>query len=81
MLIVGRSQYSFDTLHNTAEGESYKSYFLHNINWLDFITETDCAYCAVRTESSYVVQVNSDEYTVSIFTVNTRCHYIKKHRM
>ena len=23
---------------------------LYNINWLVFITETECVYCAVRTE-------------------------------
>ena len=31
---------------------------LYNINWLVFITETECVYCAVRTESLYTVQVN-----------------------
>jgi hypothetical protein len=25
--------------------------YLHSINWLVFITEAECVYCAVRTES------------------------------
>jgi len=28
---------------------------LYSINWLDFITETECVYCAVRTESLYTI--------------------------
>jgi hypothetical protein len=31
---------------------------LYNINWLVFITETECVYCAVRTESLNVIQAN-----------------------
>ena len=31
---------------------------LYSINWLVFITETECAYCAVRTGSLYTIQVN-----------------------
>jgi hypothetical protein len=31
---------------------------LHNINWLVFITETECVYCAVRTECLHVIRVN-----------------------
>ena len=30
---------------------------LCNINWLVFITETECVYCAVRTGSLYIIQV------------------------
>ena len=30
---------------------------LYNINWLVFITETECVYCAVRTGYLYIVQV------------------------
>jgi hypothetical protein len=30
---------------------------LYSINWLVFITETECVYCAVRTESSNRIQV------------------------
>jgi len=29
---------------------------LYNINWLVFITETECVYCAVRNESSTIVR-------------------------
>jgi len=32
--------------------------FLYNINRLVFITETECVYCAVRTESLNIIQVN-----------------------
>jgi len=31
---------------------------LYSINWLVFITETECVYCAVRTGSFYVIQVS-----------------------
>ena len=31
---------------------------LHNINWLVCITETECVYCAVRTEYLNRIQVN-----------------------
>jgi hypothetical protein len=31
---------------------------LCNINWLVFITETECVYCTVRTECSIAVQIN-----------------------
>ena len=30
---------------------------LYNINWLVFITETECVYCAVRTGSLCVIQI------------------------
>ena len=29
---------------------------LYNINWLVFITETECVYCAVRTECLIIIQ-------------------------
>jgi hypothetical protein len=31
---------------------------LHSIKWLVFTTETECVYCAVRTESLYTIQVH-----------------------
>jgi hypothetical protein len=31
---------------------------LYSINWLVCITETECVYCAVRTEYLYVIQLN-----------------------
>ena len=31
---------------------------LYNINWLVFITETECVYCAVRNECFNVIQIN-----------------------
>ena len=30
---------------------------LYSINWLVFITETECVYCAVLTGSLYIIQV------------------------
>jgi len=30
----------------------------YNINWLVFITETECVYCAVRTGYLNLIQVN-----------------------
>ena len=36
---------------------------LYNINWLVFISETQCVYCAVRTKYFYAVQVNLSFYT------------------
>jgi hypothetical protein len=29
---------------------------LYSINWLVFITETECVYCAVQTESLYIIK-------------------------
>ena len=29
----------------------------YNINWLFFITEMECVYCAVRTRSLHIIQV------------------------
>ena len=31
---------------------------LHGIKWLVFITETECVYWAVRTESSNIIQLH-----------------------
>jgi hypothetical protein len=31
---------------------------LYSINWLVFVTETECVYCAVRTESLNILQLN-----------------------
>jgi len=31
---------------------------LYNINWLVFITETECVYFAVWTECLYIIQIN-----------------------
>jgi len=30
---------------------------LYSINWLVFIAETECVYCAVQTGSLYIIQV------------------------
>ena len=31
---------------------------LYSINWLVFVTETECVYCAVRTGYLYIIQVS-----------------------
>ena len=31
---------------------------LYNINWLVFVTETECVYCAVRAEALRINQVD-----------------------
>jgi len=31
---------------------------VYNINWLVFVTETECVYCAVRTAALRIVQIN-----------------------
>jgi len=33
-------------------------YSLYSINWLVFITQTDCVYCAVRTGYLYIIEVS-----------------------
>jgi len=38
----------------TSEQTAFIS--LYSINWLVFITETECVYCAVRTGSLYIFQ-------------------------
>ena len=39
---------------------------LYNINWLVFIAETECVYCAVRTGSLYIIQVYLILYMVNL---------------
>ena len=41
---------------------------LYNINRLVFITETECAYCAVRTGSLGIILSNCNCYTLDIFS-------------
>jgi hypothetical protein len=43
---------------------------LYNINWLVFITETECVYCAVRTGYLNVIQVNFSLQIVKLTTEN-----------
>ena len=40
---------------------------LYNINWLVFITETQCVYCAVRTGCLYTIQFNFNLNSSSIW--------------
>jgi hypothetical protein len=46
---------------------------LYNINRLDFITEVECVYCAVRTESLYITCVkhgkNDWHFTLKIIYI------------
>ena len=46
---------------------------LYSINWLVFITETQCVYCAVRTESLKVIHVNRGcvhEIRLTVITIS-----------
>jgi hypothetical protein len=36
---------------------------LYSIDWLVFITETECAYCAVRTECLNTIRANLSSQT------------------
>jgi hypothetical protein len=38
--------------------EQTASSALYSTNWLVFITEMECVYCAVRVETSHIIQVN-----------------------
>ena len=37
---------------------------LYSINWLVFITETECVYCAIRTGSSKIIILNFKVWTL-----------------
>jgi hypothetical protein len=39
-------------------GKNSNFFYLYDINCVLFPTETDCVYCAIRTESVNIVQVN-----------------------
>ena len=53
---------------------------LYSINWLVFITETECVYCAVRTGSSYIIQINvilwivKEKGTSALESTDVRCY-------
>jgi hypothetical protein len=58
---------------------------LFNINWLVFITETVCVYCAVRTECLHIIQIPlkpSGHYMYHQFNIHqfyvlpTQCIYV-----
>jgi hypothetical protein len=46
---------------------------LYNINRLVFITETESVYCAVRTESLNIIQVNIGLYAVFLYVCLLFC--------
>ena len=46
---------------------------LYNINWLVFITKTDCVYCAVRTGALYTIHV-----LLVVKEINTCCSNCSK---
>jgi hypothetical protein len=48
---------------------------LYNINWLVFITETQCVYCAVRTGCLNAIQIQS-----ASFCYITQCQVIISYR-
>jgi hypothetical protein len=49
---------------------------LYSINWLVFITETECVYCAVRTGSLYIILVRcfvwiwEQTAIISLYSIN-----------
>jgi hypothetical protein len=57
---------------------------LYSINWLVFITETKCVYCAVRTEYVNTIQVKLHLWRVTqipvIFTLFLH-KYVKKYKL
>ena len=50
---------------------------LYSINWLVVITETECVYCAVRTECLHTIQVNA---SVCLVPVSATLHFIPSSR-
>ena len=44
---------------------------LYNINWLVFITETECVYCAVRTGSLTAIPVDCTRQTTTVISPKT----------
>jgi hypothetical protein len=40
--------------------------FIYRINCLIFITEAECVYCAVRAESSKIIEVNLRFYRMQV---------------
>ena len=59
--------------------------YLYSINWLVFITETECVYCAVRSGSLNKIQVNFGVENVKRIYVNTglrnvnaRCNVLRE---
>jgi len=49
--------YVLTTLCSVWISEQTKIISLYDINWLVFITETECVYCAVRTGSLNINQI------------------------
>ena len=45
---------------------------LYSINWLVFITETECVYCAVRTGSLYIQFYVLPTHCIYVFCVDLR---------
>jgi len=44
---------------------------LYRINWLVFITETVCVYCAARTKCLYIIPIN-----LTLQKAKTGCHVL-----
>jgi hypothetical protein len=45
---------------------------LYSINWLVFITEKGCVYCAVRAEFVYKIRVRFSVYNLKRVLCNTK---------
>jgi len=54
---------------------------LYSINWLVFITDTECVYCEVRTGSLYIIQVmcfvwiSEQTAIISLYSINWLVFY------
>ena len=48
---------------------------LYSINWLVFITETECVYCAVRTESLYTIWLKLSGYSIISYIISYHISY------
>ena len=47
--------------------------FLYTINWLVLITEVECVYCAVQTESSIIIIFNPYPANVDNMASSYQC--------
>jgi len=51
---------------------------LYNINWLVFITETECVYCEVRTGHLYIVQASLSVERCYVCVLSRPVHHCSK---
>jgi hypothetical protein len=46
---------------------------VYSINWFAFITETECVYCAVRTEPLLIIQVTPSFFAIHKTLLSSVC--------